>query len=113
MSNRILLSVALVVASVWPVFAMAAPDSQVVNAGKPALDVVMYATKACPYCVKARDFFTSRKVAWDERDIESSPAARTEWISLGGVGTPLILINGKKINGYSESAIEVELAKYR
>lgn len=71
----------------------------------------MYATKTCGYCVKARAWFTNRGVAWEERDVETSATANAEWKALGGQGTPLLVINGKRILGFSEREIEIALAK--
>lgn len=80
---------------------------------KAAPEVIMYTTRTCGYCEQARAWFTTQQVVWDERDIESSNAAREEWQSLGGAGTPLILINGKRISGFSPAALSAELAKYQ
>jgi glutaredoxin len=79
---------------------------------KPAMTVVMYTTQTCGYCVKARAWFASNNVAWEERDIESSADAKAQWKSYGGMGTPLILINGKQFNGFSPDLLEAELAKH-
>lgn len=76
------------------------------------LDVVMYATQSCPYCVRARDYFTRHGVAWDERDIEQSSTARAEWKAKGGVGTPMIVINDKVFQGFTQKWLDLELAKY-
>lgn len=81
------------------------------NAAAKPPEVVMYATQTCGYCVKARAWFTARNVAWDERDIERSESAHKEWKALGGVGTPVIVINGKSFTGFAEASLEAELAK--
>lgn len=78
---------------------------------KAADKIVMYATQTCGYCAKARAWFTEHKLQWDERDIEASASARAEWKSLGGVGTPLIVVNGKRFAGFMPTEIEAELAK--
>lgn len=77
----------------------------------PAPGIVMYTTQTCGYCVKAREYLKARKLAWDERDIERSEAARKEWTALGGQGTPVIVIDGKAFKGFSEAALDAELAK--
>ena len=80
---------------------------------KPALHVVMYATETCTYCVKARAWFESQSIAWEERDIDASAAANKEWRELGGVGTPLILVNGKRFHGFAQNRLEAEISSYR
>jgi len=74
-------------------------------------NIVMYATQTCGYCVKARSWFKSRNLAWEERDIETSAVANKEWKSLGGQGTPLIVIDGERIHGFDQARIEALLAK--
>lgn len=76
------------------------------------LDVVMYATQSCSYCVKARSYFTSHDVAWQERDIETSQKAHAEWKAMGGVGTPLIVIDGERFHGFDQRRLDTALAKH-
>jgi glutaredoxin len=83
-----------------------------VGATAQALDVIMYATRECPYCAKAREYFSSKGVQWEERDIETSPKAQAEWKAQGGVGTPLVLINGQPFQGFDQARLGAELAKY-
>ena len=86
-------------APLWtdPVEEPAAADSRV--------DIVMYATSRCPWCRKAREYFTSRGVSWRELDIEASGAADREFKSRGGQGVPLIFINGSRVQGWSPQRI--------
>ena len=73
-------------------------------------EVVMYATRDCGYCAKARAYFDARGVAFEERDIDASPQARREWKEKGGVGTPLILINGRHFQGFDQSGLDAALS---
>lgn len=75
-----------------------------------ALEVIMYATSDCGYCAKARAYFDARGVAFEERDIDASPEARREWKEKGGVGTPLILINGRHFQGFDQSGLDAALS---
>ena len=68
--------------------------------------VVMYATKTCGYCAKARAYFREHGVAWKERDIEASEQAHREWKELGGVGTPLIVIGNERISGFNKARLD-------
>lgn len=72
--------------------------------------VVMYATSDCGYCAKARAYFNERGVAFEERDIDASPVARREWQEKGGIGTPLILINDRPIQGFDLSGLDAMLS---
>lgn len=73
--------------------------------------VVMYATKTCGYCAKARAYFAEHGTSWEERDIETSAQAAREFKSLGGVGTPLIVIGEEHIAGFQPQRIDAALAK--
>lgn len=75
-------------------------------------NVLMYATKTCGYCAKARAYLTQRGVTWEERDIEASAQAAREWKALGGVGTPVIVIGGESIVGFQPQRIDAALAKH-
>ncbi len=81
-------------------------------AAQAAPDIVMYATSTCPYCRQARDYLRARGLAWRERDIEASAAARAEWQARGGVGTPLLVVDGTAIAGFDRTRLESALAHY-
>jgi len=73
-------------------------------------DIVMYATSSCPYCRKARDYFTAHHVTWREIDIDSSAQAHADWEGKGGKGTPLIFIDDQRIDGFVQSKLDSALA---
>lgn len=64
-------------------------------------EVVLYATEWCGYCRKARDFFKENNIAYTEYDIEKSSEAKNNYDQLKGKGIPLVVINGKIIDGYN------------
>lgn len=77
----------------------------------PSQPVVMYATSWCPYCAKARAYFTRNRIAYVEHDVEKSAAARAEFRRLGGRGVPLILVGRERLDGFDELAFEFALQK--
>ncbi|HEY7773113.1 MAG TPA: glutaredoxin domain-containing protein, partial [Marinagarivorans sp.] len=79
----------------------AAPEGQPV-----AKTVEMYATKWCGYCKKARRYMAQKGIAYIEYDIEADAAANARHKALGGRGVPLILVDGRRLNGFSESGFE-------
>lgn len=104
----ILMRLGFALCSIVASAAMAAPSK-----GKaPSPDIIMYTTQTCGYCAKARNYLKARNLDWDERDIERSEAARKEWSALGGKGTPVIVIDGKALMGFSEAGVSAELAKH-
>ena len=69
----------------------------------------MYSAKWCPYCKKAKAYFTARGLRYEEIDIEASDGARREYKELGGKGVPLIFVGRKRMQGFSEAAMDALL----
>jgi len=67
--------------------------------------VIMYGTRTCGYCAKARALFDSKGVVFREYDINSSSEGRRQYNALRGRGVPLIVINGNVIKGYNKTKI--------
>ena len=63
-------------------------------------DVIIYTTTYCPYCVRAKDLFKKKNVAYKEVNAEDD-AVREEMITkAGGRRTvPQIFINGTHVGG--------------
>ena|SRR5580765_5973084 len=68
-------------------------------------EVKMYATSWCPYCAKARTYFSRRGIAYVEVDIEKSREGRAEYDRLGARGIPVILVGQQRMNGFSEARL--------
>jgi glutaredoxin len=66
--------------------------------------VVMYSTKWCPYCHRAREYFKRHSIDYVEHDIEASAEKLAEFRKLGGRGVPLILLGDKRLEGFSASS---------
>ena len=82
----------------------AAQDPPQPGAGEKQL--VMYATKWCGYCKKARAYFAAKGIAYREVDIEASAANRAEHKELGGKGIPFFVYGDRKLRGFSEAGCE-------
>jgi len=80
-------------------------------AAAPAGPVVMYATSWCPYCAKARAYFSRNGIAYTEYDIEKSATANAEFKRLGGRGVPLILVGRETMRGFSDEGMDALLAR--
>lgn len=75
-------------------------------------EVILYGTSWCPYCKKARDFFTSRNIPFTDYDIEKDKEAAERKKQLDtGSGVPFAIINGHKISGFSPPDYERALQK--
>lgn len=86
----------------WPTEATAGEPIQQaaaypVRSDKP---VIMYATRWCPVCAKARQYFQRNGIPYTEYDIESNPGARERWREYDAGGVPVILIGDAGIIGF-------------
>jgi glutaredoxin 3 len=65
--------------------------------------IQMYTTKWCGYCVRAKTLLDSKKLVYEEINMDDDPAFRQTLFDLtGGHTVPQILIDGKPIGGYTE-----------
>ncbi len=63
-------------------------------------DVVIYTTRFCPYCVRAKHLLEQKGVAFQEIAVDSDPQLRAEMTKKsGGHTVPQIFINEKPIGG--------------
>lgn len=71
------------------------------------MDIKIYTLSYCPYCAAAKNFFDEKKLKYTEyqmdgnEDEEFSKLARDYGIK-GEVTAPQIIIDGKRIGGYSD-----------
>lgn len=63
--------------------------------------LIMYTTSSCGYCAQARKYFTKQRIAFKEKNIETSEKFHREFKKLGGKGVPVILWGKNKMNGFS------------
>ena len=68
--------------------------------------VTMYSTDWCPHCKNARNYFTTKGIAFTEVNVETSEAGRKEYQALGGKGVPLIVVGDKLMSGFSPQGFE-------
>ncbi len=73
--------------------------------------VQMYVTGWCPYCERARQLLTQKKVVFEEIDVEARPEARAEMMARSGRRTvPQIFIGDRHIGG-SDDLYALEAAR--
>lgn len=96
-----------------PAAATSAPSARVPPPTEPASPVVqarnitLYTTSWCPYCRQARQLLDSLGVAYIEKDIEKSAAARSELTAKAGrnSGVPVLDVDGRLVRGYNRDRI--------
>lgn len=91
-------------------------DTAVRTGASKAPKVILFATSWCPSCRAARSFFKLRGVPFKEVDVEKDAQAREQYLSIEqsfrlkpGV-VPLIMVNGRPFQGFSQPQIEAALS---
>jgi glutaredoxin 3 len=65
--------------------------------------VVVYSTRWCGYCVRAKALLDAKGIAYEEVTLDDTPSFRAELHELtGGWTVPQIVIDGTPIGGYTE-----------
>jgi glutaredoxin 3 len=65
--------------------------------------IVMYTTRWCGYCVRAKALLDSKGVTYEEIHVDDDPGFRERLQELtGGWTVPQILIDDRPIGGYTE-----------
>ncbi|MBQ1782396.1 MAG: glutaredoxin 3 [Gammaproteobacteria bacterium] len=63
-------------------------------------DVLVYSTRICPYCVRAKQHLTRKGVSYREIMVDDDPQQREQMMRITGRRTvPQILIDGQPIGG--------------
>jgi glutaredoxin 3 len=68
-------------------------------------EVIMYSTRFCPYCIRARYLLESKNVAYTDIGVDARPDLRREMMERCGRHTvPQIWIGGHHVGGYDDLA---------
>ncbi len=63
-------------------------------------EVIIYSTKVCPYCIRAKHLIDRKGVSYTEIMVDEDPEKRDEMIAKSKRMTvPQIFINGQSIGG--------------
>jgi len=70
-------------------------------------EVTVYALSTCPWCRKAKQWFTDSRIPFDSVDVDTLPAAEQDEAAdkayklSGGRRFPVVVINGEVIVGHN------------
>lgn len=65
--------------------------------------VVMYSTKFCPFCMRAKSLLKSKNVEFENIDVGNDKSLWQKMEKLSGQNTvPQIFINGKALGGFDD-----------
>ncbi|MCH8550786.1 MAG: glutaredoxin 3 [Natronospirillum sp.] len=69
----------------------------------PRAPVVIYTTRFCPFCIRAKQLLASKQVDFDERPVDNDSALRAEMTKKAGSRTvPQIWIGDVHVGGCDE-----------
>jgi len=100
-------ALALGAASVWR--GSAATGRVIATQVRPG-DIRMLGSETCVVCAVARVWFKANQVPYRECVIERDPACRREFEAGGWSGTPVILVRGLPLLGFSPQQVQDALA---
>ncbi len=73
-------------------------------------DIHMIGSVTCVYCAAARAWFNENRVPFTECLIERDDACAAKYNALMAPGTPVMLVRGKRLLGFSAQAVADALA---
>lgn len=78
------------------------------HAVKMSARFVMYTTKYCGYCERARRVLRARNIPFEDVDVTRDPATRRKMMmETGHLTVPIILLDGKLLGG-SDELVELD-----
>ncbi len=73
--------------------------------------VVIYSTPTCPYCKKAKEYFSQKGISYVDYDVAKDRDKAKEMIQKSGqMGVPVIMIDEEIVVGFNQSKIDELLA---
>lgn len=72
-------------------------------------DIRMISSETCSYCRQARAWFTAHQVPFTECFVERDAACAEAYRAYQAPGTPILVVRGRPILGFSPSALKAAL----
>ncbi|MEE9488315.1 MAG: Uxx-star family glutaredoxin-like (seleno)protein [Candidatus Brocadiales bacterium] len=74
-------------------------------------DVKIYTTPTCPYCIKAKEYFTRKGIKYVEYNVAQDKDALQEMTKLsGGRSVPVITVDDEVLIGFNQDKLDKLLA---
>lgn len=69
--------------------------------------VVIYSTPTCPYCKRAKDYFTRKGLKYTDFNVAQDKAKAQEMIQKSGqMGVPVIIVDNEVVVGFNQGLID-------
>lgn len=76
------------------------------------MQVKVYSTPTCPYCIMVNDYLVKNKIDFTKYDVSSDKKALDEMIKLTGqMGVPVITVDKEVIIGFDKARLDQLLKK--
>lgn len=75
--------------------------------------VTLFTAKSCQLCDEAKAYMASRRITYQEWDVDKSNYARAKLAEFGADSVPVILVGREKMVGFSEARLDAMLNKAR
>ena len=74
------------------------------------MDVKVYSTQACPWCVRVKDYLKEKGIAFTAYDVGADQEKAQEMVQKSGqMGVPVVDIDGVIIVGFDKHKIDILL----
>jgi len=74
------------------------------------MDVKVYSTKTCSYCVMAKQYLSAKGIDYQDIDVSTDKTAADEMVKISGqMGVPVIVAGGEIIVGFDKARLEAIL----
>ena len=71
------------------------------------VEIKIYTTPTCPYCMKAKDYFTKKGIKYTEYNVAQDREALREMIKIsGGRSVPVIAAGDEVMIGFDQAKLE-------
>lgn len=71
------------------------------------MKIKVYSTLTCPWCTKAKNYFLSKNLPFEDLNVSTNREAAQEMMQKSGQsGVPVIEINGNIVVGFDQVKIE-------
>ncbi len=74
--------------------------------------VTIYSTPTCPYCKRAKQYFSQKGIPYIEHNVAEDKKAADEMIKISGqIGVPVITIDDEVVVGFNQALVDKLLSQ--
>lgn len=75
-------------------------------------NVVIYSTPTCPYCKRAKDYLSQKRIPYTDYNVATDKDKTREMIQKSGqMGVPVIAVDDEIIIGFNQAKLDELLSK--